>query len=453
MATSILWFRRDLRLSDHPALLAALEAADEVVPLFVLDPVLLSPSGAPRVAQLLGCLVALAASTGASLVLRSGDPAVEVPLLAGEVGAREVFVTEDFGPYGRARDAQVAAALDAAGRALVPVGTPYVVAPGTLTTGSGTPFKVFTPYARAWRQVRTPPPAAPPDDPRWADGVSGDPLPEAPDVGDAHLLPSGEAAAHERLERFLDEAVTRYAEDRNRPALAGTSRLSVDLKYGTIHPRQALARLGRGKGAQVFATELAWRDFYGSILAERPETARQALRPEMARMELDEGPGADARFAAWAEGRTGFPIVDAGMRQLRTEAWIHNRVRMIVASFLVKDLHLDWTRGARHFMRHLQDGDLASNSHGWQWVAGTGTDAAPYFRVFNPVAQGRRFDPDGDYVRRHVPELAGIAGPAVHEPRARGEGQAVLFGGYPPPIVDHASERVEALARYEALRA
>ncbi len=451
MTTSVLWFRRDLRLADHPALLEALEAADDVVPLFVLDPALLGPSGAPRIAQLLGCLHALRESTDGALVLRSGDPVVEVPRLAAEVGADQVFVTEDFGPYGSVRDERVAAALVEDGRELVSVSTPYVVAPGTLTTGGGTPFKVFTPYFKAWKAVGAPKPKPAPSDPAWATGVGSDDLPDAPETGDTRILASGEAAAQDRLDRFLDEAVTRYAEDRDRPDLEGTSRLSVDLKYGTIHPRQVLARLGRGKGAQVFASELAWRDFYGTILAERPETARQALRTEMATMEVDEGPDADARFAAWAEGRTGYPIVDAGMRQLRGEAWVHNRVRMIVASFLVKDLHLDWTRGARHFMRYLQDGDLASNNHGWQWVAGTGTDAAPYFRVFNPVAQGKRFDPDGDYVRRFVPELAGVAGAAVHEPWAL-DGQGGLFSDYPPPIVDHAAERAEALARFEALK-
>jgi len=453
MRTSVLWFRRDLRLTDHPALVEALAAADQVVPLFVLDPALLDPSGAPRVAHLFSCLGALRTSTGGALVLRSGDPGDEVPRLAAEVGADEVFVTEDFGPYGRGRDARVAGALAGDGRALVPVGTPYVVAPGTLTTGGGTPFKVFTPYFRAWQAAGAPKPVPAPESPTWATGIDGDDLPPVPDVGGAEVLPGGEAAAAERLERFLDEAVGRYAEDRDRPALAGTSRLSVDLKYGSLHPRQVLHRLGRGKSAQVFASELAWRDFYGTVLAERPETARHALRTEMAAMELDEGPDADERFDAWAEGRTGYPIVDAGMRQLLGQAWVHNRVRMIVASFLVKDLHLDWRRGARHFMRHLQDGDLASNNHGWQWVAGTGTDAAPYFRVFNPVAQGKRFDPDGSYVRRWVPELADIEGAAVHEPWTLGTtGQCGLFGGYPAPIVDHATERAEALARYEALR-
>jgi deoxyribodipyrimidine photo-lyase len=210
-----------------------------------------------------------------------------------------------------------------------------------------------------------------------------------------------------------------------------------------------LAGLGRGRGADRFRTEVAWRDFYGTILSTYPDTARTALRPVMEDLRVDGGRTADERFAAWVEGRTGYPIVDAGMRQLAGEAWVHNRVRMIVASFLVKDLHLDWRRGARLFLQRLQDGDLASNHHGWQWVAGTGTDPAPFVRVFNPVTQGERFDPDGEYVRRWVPELADVPAPDVHHPWTRPGGPPP---GYPPPIVDHAEERREALARYEALK-
>ena len=453
MAATVLWFRRDLRLADHPALVAALAAADEVVPLFVLDPALLGPAGAPRTAFLFGCLGHLRARTGGALVLRQGDPVVEVAQLAAEVGAGAVHVTADFGPYGRRRDEAVASALERDGRTLVRVGTPYVSTPGSLTTGGGTPFKVFTPYFKAWQRVPLDPPAAAPTDPAWATGVDSVALLPAPDLGGTRILEPGEGAALRRLDRFVDEALGRYDEDRNSPAVAGTSRLSVDLKYGTVHPRQLLARAGGGAGGDRFRFELAWRDFYASILFEQPETARQPLRAEMGGIEVDEGPGADERFTAWAEGRTGYPIVDAGMRQLLGEAYVHNRVRMIVASFLVKDLHLDWRRGARHFMRHLQDGDLASNNHGWQWVAGTGTDAAPYFRVFNPVTQGKRFDPDGAYIRRWVPELAGVAGDAVHEPQAPGTSdQGALFGAYPAPIVDHAEERAEALRRYEAIR-
>ncbi len=453
MSTTVLWFRRDLRLADHPALLAALAAADRVVPLFVLDPALLGPAGAPRTAFLFGCLEHLLARTDGALVLRAGDPVVEVARLAAEVGADEVHVTADFGPYGHQRDERVAGALEGDGRSFVRTGTPYVTNPGSLTTGGGSPFKVFTPYFKAWQRVPLDPPVGAPERPCWAGGVVGVALPPSPALGDTRISEPGEEAATRRLDRFVDEALERYDDDRNTPAVEGTSRLSVDLKYGTVHPRQLLARAGKGAGGDRFRFEVAWRDFYASILFEQPETARHPLRQEVGAIEVDEGPDADERYEAWAKGRTGYPIVDAGMRQLLGEAYVHNRVRMIVASFLVKDLHLDWRRGARHFMRHLQDGDLASNNHGWQWVAGTGTDAAPYFRVFNPVTQGKRFDPDGAYIRRWVPELAGLEGAAIHEPwtRAAGE-QGDLFADYPPPMVDHAVERAEALRRYEALR-
>jgi deoxyribodipyrimidine photo-lyase len=266
---------------------------------------------------------------------------------------------------------------------------------------------------------------------------------------DATLPRAGEGAALARLDDFLATQAADYADRRDRPADEATTRLSPYLKYGCIHPRTVLARLGRAKSHEKLRSELAWREFYADVLWHTPESARQALQPKMAAMELDTGKRADERFDAWAAGRTGYPMVDAGMRQLSGEAWVHNRVRMIVASFLVKDLHIDWTRGARWFMQHLVDGDLASNNHGWQWVAGTGTDPAPYFRVFNPVTQGKEHDPDGDYVRRWVPELAGVAGAAAHEPWRLAGG---LPPGYPERIVDHAAERLEALSRYESLK-
>ena len=263
----------------------------------------------------------------------------------------------------------------------------------------------------------------------------------------ASLPEPGEAAAHRRLDRFLDERASGYADERDRPDLDGTSRLSAALRFGCLHPREVLSRLDPDdEGHTTFASELCWREFYAGVLATWPDRAWRSWRDDAAGVEVDEGEDADERFAAWTEGRTGYPFVDAGMRQLRAEGFVHNRVRMVVASFLVKDLHLDWTRGARHFLDHLVDGDLASNNHGWQWVAGTGTDASPYHRVFNPVSQGRRFDPDGSYVRRWVPELAGLAGASAHEPWRAVDGPE----SYPAPIVDHAEEREEALRRWKA---
>ncbi|MGN6130350.1 MAG: cryptochrome/photolyase family protein, partial [Nocardioidaceae bacterium] len=264
---------------------------------------------------------------------------------------------------------------------------------------------------------------------------------------DLTLPEAGERAALARWRDFLDEAVEEYDDGRDRMGVDGTSRMSVHLKWGEIHPRTMLADLAhrRSQGAATYRKELAWREFYADVLWHRPETAREYLRREFAAMAYD-APG--EQLAAWEEGRTGYPIVDAGMRQLRATGWMHNRVRMVVASFLVKDLHLEWQHGARHFMRWLVDGDLASNQHGWQWTAGCGTDAAPYFRVFNPVAQGTRFDPAGDYVRRWLPELADVPAKHVHEPWKSPDGPPQ---GYPDPIVDHKLERQEALERYEHL--
>jgi deoxyribodipyrimidine photo-lyase len=450
--TSLLWFRRDLRLSDHPALLAAIDAADRngaVLPLFVLDPRLWTPAGAPRRQFLLDCLTALRESTNRALVVRSGDPATVVPAVVRELQAGSVHVSADAGPYGRRRDAAVQKALGDV--PLIRTGSPYAVTPGRVLKSDGTPFRVFTPFARAWRAHGWRAPAAPANDVRWLTGVASDALP-GPQETSARLPPAGEEPALATWERFRDERLHGYAEGRNVPGTDGTSRLSAYLKYGCLHPRTLLADLADGQDREAvrrFTDELAWRDFYADVLWHRPETAHEPFDPRMRGMEYDRGPDADDRFAAWAEGRTGYPIVDAGMRQLRGEAWVHNRVRMIVASFLVKDLHLDWWRGARHFLRHLVDGDLASNNHGWQWVAGTGTDASPYYRVFNPTTQGKQFDPAGDYVRRWVPELRDVPARFVHEPWLAPDG---LPAGYPGPIVEHAHERQVALARYQEVR-
>jgi len=448
--TSVLWFRRDLRLGDNPALLAARDAGgDGVLPLFVLDDVLRRPSGAPRLAFLYRCLRELDGALDGRLVVLHGVPQEVLPRMAREVGAASVHIAADHGPYGRERDARVAAALPD-GVPLVRTGSPYAVAPGRVRKQDGSPFRVFTPFHRAWLQHGWRAPAGPAGAGiRWLAGVRSAGVPADPDLPAGLRLPvAGEAAALARWAEFREAALRAYPADRDRPDRPGTSRLSVHLKYGTVHPRTLLADLAGlpGRGAEAFRRELAWREFYADVLWHQPRAARECLNTAFAGMQLD-APG--DRFAAWAEGRTGYPIVDAGMRQLRADAWVHNRVRMIVASFLVKDLHLDWAVGAREFLRHLVDGDLASNNSGWQWVAGCGTDAAPFHRVFNPVTQGRKFDPSGDYVRRYVPELRSVAGPAVHEPWELPGG---IPAGYPGRIVDHAAERQEALARYERVR-
>jgi deoxyribodipyrimidine photo-lyase len=440
---AVLWFRRDLRLSDHPALAAAAHGGAPVLALFVLDDALRRPAGPPRLAFLYRCLRALSAATGGALVVRAGPPEQVVPAVAAEVGAASVHVSADFGPYGRRRDERVAAALG--NRPLVRTGSPYAVSPGRVRRADGAPYRVYTPFLRAWLAHGRRAPADSGRDLRWLTGVRSDAVPPDPDLDGVALPEAGEDAARRRFAGFRSNRLAGYAEHRDRPGAAGTSELSADLKYGTIHPRTLLAGLDEGPGAAVFTRELVWREFHADVLHHHPDSPREPLQPAMAKLPVDTGPAADGHFLAWQDGRTGYPIVDAGMRQLLAEAWMHNRVRMVTASFLVKDLHLPWQRGARHFLRRLRDGDLASNSHGWQWVAGTGTDPAPFFRIFNPVRQGREFDPAGDYVRRYVPELRDVPGSAVHEPWTLPGGPP---NGYPAPIVDHAAERREALARY-----
>jgi deoxyribodipyrimidine photo-lyase len=450
--TALLWFRRDLRLTDHPALLAAVDAAGQdgdVVGVFVVDPRLWEPAGEPRRAFLLDCLDELRTATDGALVLRRGDPVGVLPALGRESGAGSVHVSADAGPYGRRRDAAVERALGEV--PLVRTGSPYAVTPGRVTKADGEPYRVFSPFARAWRAQGWRAPAPRPAAVAWRALPSDEP-PSRPRLGGVRLPRAGEAAAREAWEAFRDGRLAGYAEGRDRPGDDVTSRLSVHLKYGTLHPRTLLADLAhrRSESARRFTDELAWREFYADVLWHRPDSAREYLDPRMRRIGYDSGPHADELVTAWQQGRTGFPIVDAGMRQLLAEAWMHNRVRMIVASFLVKDLHQEWTLGARWFLQHLVDGDLASNNHGWQWVAGSGTDPSPYYRVFNPVAQGRKFDPDGRYVRRWVPELRDLDARYVHEPWTAPGG---VPAGYPGPIVDHAAERQVALDRYERVRA
>ncbi|MCY7396677.1 MAG: DNA photolyase family protein [Nocardioides sp.] len=444
---SVMWFRRDLRLGDNPALLQAC-ADGAVLPLFVLDPALWGPAGDVRKAYLGASLRSLDTQLGqqqAGLSVVRGNPVRRVLLAARAVGATRVHVAADHGPYGRVRDQEVERTLSDAGIELVRTGSPYAVAPGRVTNGSGEPYKVYTPFSKAWSAHGWRAPVDPPTGATWLQ--LDDDTTEIPDPGlpaGIELPEAGEAAAHRRWQEFL-ERVTDYDEDRDKPGVDGTSRMSVHLKWGEIHPRTMLAELSgrRGVGVDTYRKELAWREFYADVLFAQPRTAREYLKPEFAAMSYDE-PG--AQLEAWQQGRTGFPIVDAGMRQLRATGWMHNRVRMIVASFLVKDLHLEWQHGARHFMRWLVDGDLASNQHGWQWTAGSGTDASPFFRVFNPTTQGRKFDPRAEYVRRWVPELADAADP--HEPSADDRDLA----GYPAPVVDHQQERNEALSRWEQIR-
>jgi len=441
---SLMWLRRDLRLRDHPALSAAADDG-EVALLFVLDPALWDAAGPVRRAWLGTTLREL--SERVPLTLRRGRPAEVVPAVANELVCERVHVSREFTPYAVRRDRAVAEALDAAGIEAVPAGSPYAVEPGTLATKGGTPFRVFTPYSRAWLDHGWPEPVGTPllqvaelasDQTAWKE------VDDAIAAVDADLPTPGEDAALRRWRTFVEQDLLDYDTARDRPGVDGTSRMSPYLHLGVVHPRTLLADLAakRSEGARRYRLELAWRDFYADVLWSAPGSAWSDLNP--LGVDYDQ-PGEE--YDAWCRGETGFPIVDAGMRQLLATGWMHNRVRMITASFLTKDLHVWWPHGARHFLAHLADGDLASNNHGWQWVAGTGTDAAPYFRVFNPVTQGKTFDPEGSYVRRWVPELAELAGSAAHEPWKHGGAD-----GYPDPIIDHAEERTEALRRWEHRR-
>jgi deoxyribodipyrimidine photo-lyase len=440
---SVLWFRRDLRLQDNPALVEAAEH-DAVLGVFVLDRALTTASGAPRLAVLYRTLRVLNDQLGGRLVIRTGRPEDVLPDVCSEIGADAVYCAQDFGPYGRRRDDAVADWL--ADVELHRVGSPYAVPPGSISTGAGTNYQVYSPFYRAWRDRGWPAPVRSAE-PQWL-AAETETIPDDPPLPAQLQLPEvGEPAARSAWSGYLADGLEDYPVDRDRPDLNGTSRMSVHLKWGTIHPRTMLADLAPRH--ETYRKELAWREFYADVLFHRPETAREYYRPELKQLQYQTGAIARRRLTAWQQGRTGYPIVDAGMRQLLAEGWIHNRVRMIVASFLVKDLHLEWTEGARHFLQHLIDADLASNNHGWQWVAGTGTDPSPYYRIFNPSLQGKKFDPNGDYVRRYVPELAAVSNRYIHQPWTDPNGAPA---DYPQPIIDHAEERAASLADYQRIK-
>ncbi|NHA66581.1 cryptochrome/photolyase family protein [Phycicoccus flavus] len=452
--TSVLWLRRDLRRRDHPALLAARDAAGDgdLVVAFVVDPRLWEGGGPVRKAWLAANLRALDESLDGNLTLLHGDPRTVVPELASRVEASSVHVTRETTPSGVRRDEAVKKALEGDDVEWVETGTPYAVGPGLVVNGSGEPYKVFTPFSKAWRKHGWPDPASTPRTLplRHArnDADATKALDDALSASDLPDLPApGEEAALRRWRSFRDEDLADYDGQRDDPAADATSRMSAYLKLGVVHPRTLLHDIAdrSGNDVETYRDELAWREFYADVLHQNPRSAWHDLRP-MSGMRYDEPEDA---IEAWKKGETGYPVVDAGMRQLLAEGWMHNRVRMITASFLTKDLHVWWPVGARHFLDHLCDGDLASNNHGWQWVAGTGTDASPYFRVFNPVTQGQKFDPSGEYVRRWVPELRHLSGKAAHEPWEHEDGYA---HGYHERIVDHKEERQEALDRYEKTR-
>jgi deoxyribodipyrimidine photo-lyase len=470
MRTALWWMRRDLRLTDSQALAAALAHADRVIPVFVLDPTLLNSPyvGPKRVAFLLGGLRRLdedLRARGSRLIVRRGDPGGELTDLLNECSAEAIFAEEDFTPYARQRDGGVAERLP-----LQQIGGRIVHPPGAVLKADGTPYTVFTPFSRRWKTLPPqqasailPAPGRLPAPPE----VGSLPIPEEPALPPTVPFQPGEAEAQRRLRAFVDgdaPPIYRYAEARDRLDMDGTSRLSPYLHLGMLSARQAVVAVldaitaapdaEARKGAETWLNELIWREFFVHILYHFPHVLQQSFRANLRAISWENDEGV---FASWCEGRTGYPVVDAGMRQLAQTGWIHNRARMIVASFLVKDLLIDWRWGERYFMQHLMDGDSASNNGGWQWTAGTGTDAAPYFRVFNPTLQGKKFDPQGAYVRRWVPELVRVPDKFVHQPwkmplDVQKKAGCVIGQGYPAPIVDHAWARERTLAAYAQAR-
>ena len=457
---ALLWFRRDLRVHDHPALTAAVETADVVIPVFVFDEALLggrwpAPNRTWFMRESVAELSAALAGRGASMRILRGRPVHVIPALAQEAGATDLFLTRDATPYGRRRDRAVAAALEGSGVTVHALGGLYVHQPDEIATRDGRPYTVYGAFRRTWdarpRRAVLPAPDSIPAPPGVA--VRPDPVPQVvPPTADPALIPApGETAARARLARWVDGPVAAYAELRNRLDVEGSSRLSQDLRFGLLSPVEVVDRAeGAGDGRRTFTGEVVWREFYAHILWHHPRVASEPFQAAYARLPVRDDPDA---FRAWAEGTTGYPVVDAAMRQLRASGFVHNRARMIASSFLAKHLLLDYRLGEAEFMRHLTDGDVASNNGGWQWTAGTGTDAQPYFRVFNPILQGARFDPDGAYVRRWVPELRDVPAAAIHQPWTMSPAAQAASGcriglDYPPPIVDHAEARGRALAAY-----
>jgi deoxyribodipyrimidine photo-lyase len=466
----LLWHRRDCRIPDNPVVASA-DDSETVLPVFVVDPAVVAHAAPPRAAVLHDALASLDAAyrdRGGALHVARGDPVQVIPALADAHGADAVAWNRDHSMLAQRRDEAVGDALPEG--VAVDVRDGHTMhPPGSFATSAGDPYQVFTYYHRKWTDEATPAPVEPPDVDVVEEPGEGVPTADAligaaPD-GDGP--PPGEPAdgdrdaALDRLEGFVDDPIADYDDARDRPDRDGTSRLSHHLRFGTLGVREVWAATERAAddadgdaldGIEAFRRQLAWRDFYAQVLHHNPENTREDHAPDRFPEGIAWRNDGD-EFAAWRRGATGYPIVDAGMRQLLEECWMHNRVRMIVASFLTKDLLIDWRWGYDHFERHLADHDPANESGGWQWAAGTGTDAQPYFRIFNPASQCETHDPEGSYVRRFVPELADAPTDAIHDwpelSRAEREDAAPA---YVDPIVDHAERRDAALAAFEAAR-
>ena len=381
-----------------------------------------------------------------NLLIRHGDPKKVIVEVAKAAQAKTVHISEDFEPYGRKRDFEVEKELEKNGIKLIRTGSPYAVAPFRVKKDDGTPYRVFTPFYKSWviHGWRKPAPKFK-KEPNWIKPLKNEGRPKV--KSDIEIPKAGEKNALDLFTKFLKNGIKGYDQNRNRPDLEGTSKLSIPLRFGEIHPRTILAELNDSKDHDTYRKEICWREFYAEVLATAPESETQSLDQKWELMGWDLEKDYKQKLKIWQEGKTGFPLVDAGMRQLKESGWMHNRVRMVVASFLVKDLHIHWRHGANWFMKHLLDGDIASNSHGWQWTAGCGTDASPYYRIFNPMMQAEKFDPNAEYVRKWIPELRHLKGINAHTPWDQVDGYK---NGYPERMVDHQVERDETLRRYKA---
>ena len=478
MSSALVWFRRDLRCFDHAALHHALRFADRVHGVFVFDREILDalPTRADRRVEFihrslleldagLAALARQAGGAGAGLIVRHGRADALIPQLARELGVDKVFANRDYEPAAIVRDSRVAQRLAEAGIGFEDFKDQVVFERDEVLTLAGKPFSVFTPYRNAWlKAVDDAQLEAWPIEPyaaRLAPRPAGEHLPTLADIGfePTNLtelkMPVGMSGGRQLFDDFLGR-IDRYKRARDFPAVKGVSYLSTHLRFGTVSIRAlaAAARARAGEGAESWLNELIWRDFYHMILWHNPQVREHAFRPEYERIVWDDAP---ALFEAWCEARTGYPIVDAAMRQLGQTGYMHNRLRMIVASFLTKDLGVDWRLGERHFADHLNDYDLAANNGGWQWAASTGCDAQPYFRIFNPVTQSAKFDPEGRFIRRYLPQLARVPDKFIHAPWTMGgidqsACRTRIGVDYPAPVVDHAAARERTLARFGVLK-